>query len=798
MRLALFISLVFSSVLLSQENEERISMEIGNRSIEEVLTEIESMSNFQFYYPEEWLDFQVLDKTYSNQSVEMILDDIFKGTDINFFISWDNRIILTKNNSIYDSLREGFLVEKKSIEDSTVIKDRIPGPTLLAKEKNSTDEILETISIGKERPNETKELLTISGQVTNVMTGEAIPDLTLIVRSLNIGVSTDESGFYTLRLPPGVHLLETSAMGIETTKRNIILYNDGQLDLSLNESLEQLDEVTVQADVIRNIEDTSTGTTGIGSETSKNVPLVLGERDVLKIATTLPGITTAGEGSAGFNVRGGKTDQNLILLDDAVVYNPSHFFGFFQAINPIAINDLVVHKGSIPAEFGGRLSSVFEISSKNPSTGQFKGEASLGPVTTSAVFEIPVKEDKSGLLVGGRGTYSDWVLKALDEENLGNSQASFYDIIAKYDHQINDRNEIQSTAYYSKDRFSITSDSLFSYSNRLFSTRWNRTLGPKSSASLMLHNSQYRFNIDFDGSLNANFKQGFQIDETEVKAQFRSSLNSEHTLGYGISGKLYSVRPGEIRPRGPNDIIQPLEVAKEQGLEAAVFISNDLKVTEDLQLDLGLRYSFYGAMGPSIQREYLNDIPKSETSVADTKTFGNFEIFETYGGPELRISARYLVSDSLSIKASFNNAYQFIHTLSNNTTVSPIDTWKLSDRNIKPQRANQFAPGLYSNSANYELSLEGFYKVQNNIVDFKTGAQLLLNPNIETKVLQGQGKAYGLELLVRKNDGNLNGWLGYTYSRSFLSWTATFPRSVSMMENFSLRISISLMISVWC
>jgi hypothetical protein len=565
-------------------------------------------------------------------------------------------------------------------------------------------------------------------------------------------------------------------MGIEGTKRNVIIYDDGQLDFNLNENLEELDEVIVQADAIRNVEDASTGSTRIGSETSKHVPLVLGERDVLKIATTLPGITTAGEGSGGFNVRGGKTDQNLILLDNAVLYNPSHFFGFFQAINPFAINDLVVYKGSIPAEFGGRLSSVFEISSKEASTERFKGEASVGPVTANAVLEIPIVKGKSGLLVGGRGAYSDWVLKALDEENLRNSQASFYDFIAKYDHQINDNNEIKATTYYSGDKFSITSDSLFKYSNRLFSARWNRNLGDKSSASFMLHNSQYKFNIDFEGSFNANFKQGFQIDETEVKAQFRYTLNTSHILGYGISGKLYSVLPGEIRPRGPNDIVQPLTVPKEKGLEAALFLSDDFKINDKLQLDLGLRYSFYGAMGPSVQREYQEGIPRSETSVAGTKTFGNNKIFETYGGPEARISARYLLNDSLSIKASFNNAYQFIHTLSNNTTVSPVDTWKLSDRNIKPQRANQFALGIYNSSNEYELSLEGFYKRQYNIVDFKTGAQLLLNPNIETQVLQGQGKAYGVELLIRKNRGTLNGWLGYTYSRSFFRLDSDFPQ----------------------
>ncbi len=379
-------------------------------------------------------------------------------------------------------------------------------------------------------------------------------------------------------------------------------------------------------------------------------------------------------------------------------------------------------------------------------------------------------------MVGARGAYSDWILNSLDEENLKNSQASFYDFIAKYNHKINDENEVRATAYYSRDVFSITSDSLFDYSNRLFSARWNRKLSEESSGSLTLNNSRYKFNIDFDGTANRNFEQGFQIDETELKAQFKYLHNESHTFDYGLSGKLYTVRPGEIAPKSSDDIIQALRIPEERALEAAIFVSDEFTLNDKLQLDLGLRYSFFGAMGPSVQREYQEGLPKSNTTVSGTKTFGDFKIYETFGGPETRISARYLLNDSLSLKASFNNTYQFIHTLSNNTTVSLVDTWKLSDRNIKPQRANQLALGVYQNVNDYELSIEGFYKRQNNIIDFKTGAQLFLNESIETEVLQGQGKAYGVELLVRKNRGKLNGWLGYTYSRSFFKLDSPFPQ----------------------
>ena len=346
----------------------------------------------------------------------------------------------------------------------------------------------------------------------------------------------------------------------------------------------------------------------------------------------------------------------------------------------------------------------------------------------------------------------------------------------------------------------------------MVSVKWNRILNEKHSGSLILNNSQYRFSIDFDGSINANFLQRFQIDETELKLKFNYTPNEKHNFIYGVSSKLYGIEPGDIEPKSNSDLTIPLSVPKENGLESAIFLSDNIKMTEKLQLDLGLRYSFYAALGPATQRIYQDGAPRSENTVIGTDTFESNEVIETYGGPEVRVSARYLLQDDFSIKASFNNAYQFIHTLSNNTTVSPIDTWKLSDRNIKPQQAYQVSLGLYKNiDINaYEFSVEGFYKRQENVLDFKTGAQLLLNENVETEVLQGDGKAYGIEFLMRKNNGKLNGWLGYTYSRSLFKLDSQFieervndgeffpsnfdkPHDLSLVMNYKLsrRVSFS-------
>ena len=769
------IFLLLAWVMNGQVGSDPITIDIENQTLETVLNELEKRSKFKFYYAPEWLDSSLLKKSYENLTVGEILDDLLKETPMNYFISWDNRIILTLNNSIYSDLPEGFLDPSNELEIDSIEEDDTT-PVFYGMKESTLETNIETVRIGKQGKTRNKKKYKLSGVITNSRTGLPISDVAVVEKVLRVGVVTDIRGYYEIELPSGAHLIETSALGLQGKMTNLILFNDGQLNFELDESFEELDEVVVLADASKNVEDTSTGNTRIGSERSKNIPMALGERDVLKIATTLPGVTTAGEGASGFNVRGGKTDQNLILLDNAVIYNPTHFFGFFQAFNPFAINDLNIYKGSVPAEYGGRLSSVFDISTKDPNVEAFKGEVSVGPVTANAVVEIPIKKEKAALLLGARGAYSDWILKAINNENINRSQASFYDFIAKYNHKVNDKNDLSATAYYSQDVFSITSDSLFDYSNRLVSLSWNRKLSEKTSARLVLSNSKYLSNISYDGSVNRNFEQGFSVEESEMKFNFKYLFSQSHKFDYGINTKLYIVNRGQIQPKTSNDIIQPLIIPQEKALEAALFVSDDIRINEKLQLDIGLRYSFYSALGPSTQKLYRENVPRTESNEIGETTYDTNQFFATYGGPEARLSMRYLISDSLSVKASFNNMNQFIHTLSNNTTVSAVDIWKLSDIHIKPQRANQISLGVYKNAGNFEISIEGFYKTQNNIVDFKTGADLLLNENLETEVLQGKGRAYGAELLIRKNSGKLNGWLGYTYSRSFFRLESEFPQ----------------------
>ncbi len=813
MKSILAILVILSTVPLATAQSEtaKITISYNNTQRHEVLLQLEQVADINFYYDRQWLGSDLISGTYNSTPLSEILEDIFDDTLVNFFFLDVQTVILTQNVVIKDELHQSFY--KDSIEASNADTHEIQStPAFYLTEKDDRNSKIETIRIGKEQKTTRQNTYTLSGTVRNKLTGEPIQNLAIIEKGGTNGVSTNVNGFYQIELSAGLNSIQTKAIGIETIEKKVIMYNDGQLDFSLNDNVEQLDEVVVESNRLKNVETVVTGVVEINVAEIKTIPLVLGERDILKTAITLPGITNAGEGAAGYNVRGGGTDQNLILLDDAVLYNPSHFFGIFSALNPFTTGAVIIYKGSIPAEYGGRLSSVFDINTKDGNTEKFTGEVSIGPVTSNLTLEIPIVKEKSSIILGGRSTYSDWILNALDEESLKNSKASFFDIIAKYNDRINETNTISATGYYSKDSFSITSDSVYSYSNRLFSLKWNRKLNDKNSMNTILANSQYGFNIDFEGQSDKNFNLGYRINETEFKLKFLKLYKNNHKINYGLSSKLYVVNPGEVEPLDAASIVTPLEIQQEKGWESALFLSDNITLNDKLSVDLGLRYSFYAALGKSSQKIYEEGVPKNEGTLTEIKEFDNNEIIKTYGGLEVRASARYFLSPSLSVKAGYNNTFQYIHTISSNTTVSPTDTWKLSDLNIAPQRANQASLGLFKNLSDnaYELSLESYYKKSANILDYKVGAQLLLNESIETEVLQGEGKAYGIELLLKKNEGRLNGWLGYTYSRTFIKLDSDFieeqinngayfpsnydkPHDISLVTNykFTKRFSLS-------
>lgn len=804
--------LFFSFQFIFCQSEQSISIDFNELSQKEALLKLESIVDYTFYFQEDWLDDSTpLNISYDGVSLETILSVFFNDTDINYLI-YEDKIILTTNSIIYMKLPKNYFLEE-NIPLFNSNKTPVFYNDYATNDSNKDSKVL---TIGKQNKNSSQSTFILSGLVRNVNNNYPIQNLVISIKDKNrntvSNTVTNSKGNFSIEVPSGLIFLETKLFGYEDIHKEIIVYGNGSINLNASERAQQLDEVIIESERNKNIKNAVVGITKINAASIKNIPVVLGERDILKVATTLPGIKTTGEGTIGYNVRGGRTDQNLILLDDAVLYSSSHFLGFFSALNPFTTGSADIYKGSIPVEFGGRLSSVFNIKTKNGNQEKVTGEGSIGPITANLSIETPLIKNKSSLITGIRATYSDWVLKSLDEESLKNSQASFYDGVVKYNNKINKNNNIESTLYYSNDVFSITTDSIYSYNNLLASVKWNHTFNAKNIGELIVANSQYKYGIEYEAYANNNFDFDYTINESQIKLKMKYLHSKKHKFGYGISSKLYRINPGNITPLGSNSIIEKKNINEEKGLESAIYVSDLFEVNDKLLLDFGLRYSVFAALGKSTQNVYQSGVPKNSATVINILDFDNNEVIETYGGPELRLSLRYFLSPSISVKASYNKTIQYLHLLSSNTTVSPTDTWKLSDLNIEPQKADQFALGFYKNFENndFEVSIEGYYKKMNNLLDYKVGAELILNENIEQELLQGEGKAYGAEVLIKKEKGKVNGWLGYSYSRAQVKLDSNIlqdrvndgeffpanydkPHDISLVTNFKLtqRYSIS-------
>lgn len=783
--LSIFVFLISTHLSSAQNSDDKLSIEFKDNTLTTAINTLENITSYKFYFDPIWIDSNknLITGKFHNVGIKELLNTILNDTDINFIII-NHKIIFTLNSIVYNDLPMGYFDDSGFNRKDQLTEQNKEKPIFYQQydSLNNSGALKKNtlVLIGKENKDTTKKHFSVSGHITNEETGKPQASIYLKIRNKNISTSSDINGYYNLQLPAGINVVEIRSLTHKEIIKTLMVYNDGKLDLKINDNLNQLDEVVIKKKGQRVTETVVSGLVSIDIEAIKNIPLILGERDILKVATTFPGIKTTGEGSAGFNVRGGKEDQNLILLDNAVLYNPQHFLGFFSAINPYTAQKADIYKGSIPADFGGRLSSVFDITTKNGDSDGFSGEGAVGPITSNLSFGLPIQKNKSSILFGVRATYSDWILKTLDNEDLKNSQAGFYDGIIKYNNSINKNNNLEATLYYSKDRFSLSSDSIYRYSNRLGSVKWNHTFNKKNKTTILFTNSEYKFNIDYNSNGINDFDFGYKLSESQLQLKFNYLLSKKHNFSYGIASKLYNIYPGYQHPKNPNATLIVTDIEKEKALESAIYFSDNYKLSDKLLIDLGLRYSFYASLGEANINIYQEGLPLNDDTIIRNQHYNNNEVVKTYGGFEPRLAARYFFTEGLSIKAGYDFTRQYFHLLSSNATQSPTDTWKLSDTNIAPQSAQQFSLGLYKtlDDHEYEISLEGYFKKSEKILDYKVGAQLSLNQNVETELLQGQGKAYGVEILLKKLEGRLNGWIGYSYSRTFIKLDSNFDSEI--------------------
>ncbi len=528
-----------------------------------------------------------------------------------------------------------------------------------------------------------------------------------------------------------------------------------------------LGEVTVSASL--NIRSSQLGVQKIDIRTIRQVPVVFGEADVLRVVMAMPGVKTVGEASTGLNVRGGSADQNLILFNDATIYNPAHFFGMFSAFNPDIIKDVTLYKSSMPARYGGKLSSVLEITSREGNRKKFSGSAGIGLLTSRITLEGPIKKDRSSFIVGARSTYANWMLNLLPAE-YDNSKASFYDVHANVSHTFNSKNDINVSAYASHDRFNLNNDTTYGYDNRNFSLRWKHAFNTKMTGIFSAGSDYYKYQVESSRKPEDGYQLKFDITQYFLRAHFNWYVNNSHTVEYGVNTLRYNLNPGTFRPIGNSSRFDADRIEREQAYESAIYISDKYDLSAAFSIEAGLRYSLFNYVGPRQMYRYAAGVPKSEQSLIDSVQFSAGSNIKTYSAPEFRIALRYSIDENTSVKAAFNSQRQYIHMMSNTAAMAPTDIWKLSDSHIRPQSGRQVSLGLYRNLAKntIETSLEVYYKQISDYLDYKSGANLIMNHHLETDVIGTKGKAYGIELLVKKSSGKLSGWIGYTWSRILL------------------------------
>lgn len=616
-----------------------------------------------------------------------------------------------------------------------------------------------------------QEKVTLSGTITIKTNTETVIGASIFIPEAKVSTLTDAYGFYSLTLPKGAYTIVISYVGLENIEEPIVLTESTRKDFSMLEKSKALDEVEIKYNSsASNIQKPEMSVHKLSISTIRKMPAVMGEVDILKAILQLPGVSTAQEGATGFNVRGGSVDGNLILLDEAVVYNTSHLFGFFSVFNADVIKDLKLYKGGIPANFGGRTSSVLDIYQKEGNNKEYHLAGGIGVISSRVLAEGPIVKDKGSFVIAGRASYAHLFLKLADNPNA----ISFYDLNAKLNYKINDHNRLFLSGYFGKDKMDFNNFFSNNYSNSFFNLRWNHIFSEKlsSNASVIYSKYDYGLKIKYVGIDWAS-----DIRNYNLKYNFSHHLSDKLVLNYGVNSIYYQFNPGTIKPMDDASPINADQIEKKYAWENAVYISAEQQLTKKISLSYGLRYSHFLRLGEQNVNNYANDqavVFNSELQIYEEGTptdithYNKNKKIAAFGNLEPRLAISYAINDDQSIKASYNRMSQYIHLISNTASVSPLDIWAPSDQYLKPEILDQVALGYFRNFSNgkYSLETEAFYKKIKNKADYIDGAELIAHKAIERVLLNGEARAYGLELMLRKNTGRLTGWLSYTLSRA--------------------------------
>ncbi len=795
------------SVAVSAQQTERVMVcHVKDIPFNEFCSLVSENTQVKVYYDETWVtDLKITMDTDSITAFAAV-NQAIKGTGLEVS-AWHGNLVIMPGEKLIASLPLYVFIENKDLVSDTVSK------TLTESEERyivgRKADVAQILRVGRKNGPVSGTKAKLLGRILDEESGEPILCATIYVAETRTGAVSDLNGFISLTLKPGNYNALFEYLGYAKKKYQLEVLSDGNFSVSMKKSVIQMKEVVVYGDRQMNIRAKDPGLDKMSIKAIRELPMMMGERDILKVSGTLPGIVSVGEGSAGLNVRGGGSDQNAFYINKIPIYNTSHLFGFFPAFNSDIIKDFSIYKGHIPAQYGGHLSSVFNIITRQGNRKYFTARGGMSPITGNLVVEGPLKKDTSSFMLSARSSYSDWILKRLADPDIRKSSAAFNDLSAGINYDIQ-KTQVSLFAYHSFDRFRLSELNSYEYSNNGASASFSHNFSNSMRGEFSLIGSQYTFSTTDKQEISNAYQHSYKMEHYEARADFKHMINDKNSLDYGIGAILYKLNRGNVLPYGPNSLRNKVELGNEQGVESAIYISDSYDIVPWINLTAGIRYALFTPMGPKSVYTYAPGGPVDARYITDTLNFSSNQPIRWYHEPDFRIAVNIETDEAGSVKLAFNQMHQNLFMLNNTTTVAPNTQWKLADYHMLPSESNQYSAGVFRTLAEYglETSAEIFYKQTRNFPEFKDGADFLSNPLVETSVLQGDQKAWGLEFYLKRSLHKLDGWISYTYSRSILKvdggevWNQTndgeaypanfdIPHSLNVVLNYHITRRIT-------
>lgn len=761
----LILLLILAKGLMAQISQIIISGEYQNLSWEAFVSKVEQKHQIKiFYNPQDIPDLNIK-VTTPKLGLIQFLQNIFHPHQLTITQTPGGHLIVSKEFHFKPFSRSFFKQQIIGVNEQTATKPDISKTDTFLQTQDEF--IAQELVIGNSIRQTNNYKVSFSGFTLNAESNEPVIGATLFLKELNLGTTTDENGFFSLNVKPGKYTLTVNSVSSQEAKISLQLNDDGKSNIYLKDKSYMLSEVVVSGDEIDQIKSTQMGVEKLVAQDVKEIPLILGEADVLKVAQMLAGVQSLGEGTSGFNVRGSPTDQNLFIINHVHVYNPAHLGGFFSAFNSDAIEDFTLYKSNIPAKYGGRLSSIFDISAREGDMKSFKASGGISPITGRLLLEGSIARDKSSFLLSVRSTYSDWMLKLVKDVEIKNSKAQFGDIFTNFTFKLNDKNKINLFSYFSNDYLSFYQRTNYRYQNLGSSLKWDHAINNTDMLETVLSFSKYTFEEENTELGLQAYQQTNEMEHFEFKSNLKLTPIQNHSFGVGVNAILYQLDNGDFLPIAES-LVEPKTLGTEKAIESAIYLSDEWKINDKLTILGGLRFSNYFYLGPQTINNYQSGKPLLPEYQTGTTEYDKNELIKSYHHLDFRLAANYLINDQLSLKLSYNQLHQYLFMFSNTIAVSPNDKWKLSDNHIKPLSGDQFSIGIYTKlfDDRLETSFETYYKNIHDLVELRDGADLLINEHPEQSALQGDLDAYGFEFSFKKPKGKLNGWINYTYSNA--------------------------------